>query len=88
MTDSGQANQKDIGGGTGGDVLRLIGQARTSMKARDYEAAKAGFRGAYDFLNRRGLGEGLEAMECLADLGATHMALKEYDAAERPSALA
>ncbi len=81
MTDSGQANQQESVGGTGGDVVRLISQARTSLKARDYEAAKSGFRGAYDFLNRRGLGEGLEAMECLADLGATHMALKEYDAA-------
>jgi tetratricopeptide (TPR) repeat protein len=81
MTDSGQANQQDFGGSSGGDVVRLISQARASLKSRDYEAAKAGFRGAYDFLNRRGLGEGLEAMECLADLGATHMALKEYDAA-------
>lgn len=80
MTDSGQTNQ-DFQAGSGGDVARLIGQARTSLKARDYEAAKAGFKGVYDFLSRRGLGEGLEAMECLADLGATHMALKEYDAA-------
>ncbi|MCC7528607.1 MAG: hypothetical protein IT342_08805, partial [Candidatus Melainabacteria bacterium] len=81
MTDSGQANQQDFAGSKGGDVVRLIAQARAALKARDYEAAKAGFRGAYDFLSRRGLGEGLEAMECLADLGATHMALKEYDAA-------
>lgn len=81
MTDSGQANQQEFSGSTGGDVVRLISQARSAMKARDYEAAKTGFRSVYDFLNRRGLGEGLEAMECLADLGATHMALKEYDAA-------
>lgn len=79
MTDSGQA--QDFGSGAGGDVARLLSQARTSMKARDYEAAKAGFKSIYEFLSRRGLGEGLEAMECLADLGATHMALKEYDAA-------
>ncbi|HNB23501.1 MAG TPA: hypothetical protein PKZ32_13855, partial [Candidatus Melainabacteria bacterium] len=79
MTDSGQA--QDFGSGAGGDVARLLGQARTSLKARDYEAAKAGFKSIYEFLSRRGLGEGLEAMECLADLGATHMALKEYDAA-------
>lgn len=72
---------QDSGAGGGGDVVRLITQARASMKARDYEAAKAGFKNIYDFLSRRGLGEGLEAMECLADLGATHMALKEYDAA-------
>ncbi len=77
MTDSGQANQQEFSGSTGGDVVRLINQARTALKARDYEAAKTGFRSVYDFLNRRGLGEGLEAMECLADLGATHMALKE-----------
>lgn len=81
MTDSGQANQQEFGGGAGGDVARLLNQARTSLKARDYEAAKLGFRGVYDFLSRRGLGEGLEAMECLADLGATHMALKEYETA-------
>lgn len=80
MTDSGQTNQ-DFQAGAGGDVARLIAQARTSLKARDYEAARAGFKSVYDYLNRRGLGEGLEAMECLADLGATHMALKEYDAA-------
>lgn len=79
MTDSGQA--QDFGSGAGGDVARLLTQARTSMKARDYEAAKAGFKSIYEFLSRRGLGEGLEAMECLADLGAAHMALKEYDAA-------
>ncbi len=72
---------QDSGAGGGGDVVRLINQARSSMKSRDYEAAKAGFKSIYDFLSRRGLGEGLEAMECLADLGATHMALKEYDAA-------
>lgn len=80
MTDSGQTNQ-DFQAGAGGDVARLIAQARTSLKARDYEAAKAGFKSVYDYLARRGLGEGLEAMECMADLGATHMALKEYDAA-------
>ncbi len=80
MTDTGKSNQ-DFTVSSGGDVVRVINQARTSLKARDYEAAKAGFRSIYEFLNRRGLGEGLEAMECMADLGATYMALKDYDAA-------
>lgn len=86
MSDFGQANEPvpaphPPAQSGGDDLARLINNAKTSMKARDYEAAKLGFRGVYDALARRGLGEGLEAMDCLADLGATHMALKEYDMA-------
>lgn len=86
MSDFGKANEPvpaphPPAQSGGDDLARLINDAKTSMKARDYEAAKLGFRGVYDALARRGLGEGLEAMDCLADLGATHMALKEYDMA-------